>query len=189
MTHRERRFNATAAAPVEKKPDDSPQQEQAVCLEQQGYDPEWQPLAKHIRKKLGDQFSFHWGEVHFLIHGTRNPCPLPYLVSFTVPQLLAVLSRHSPKGARWLLDVVLGDRHEKPVGYKIPADRRTIPLSMKDAAKLMGYGGNRSGVKKLRAAMDVQAVKWEKHTRQSFVFDRQDFPRENWSKVVPTGPN
>jgi hypothetical protein len=180
---------STAPVPVDKKPDDGHQQEQTSRLEQRLNDPEWRPLAELVRKKLGEQFSLHWGEVHFLNYGTRNPCPLPYWVTFTVPQLLAVLSRHGPEVARLLLDEVLDDRHAKPVGSKIPADLRTIPLSMKDAAKLMGYGGNRSGVKKLRAAMDARAVMWERHTRQSFVFDRVDFPRENWSEVVPTGPN
>jgi hypothetical protein len=113
MAHRQRRSDSTAPAPEEKKPDDSQQEEQAARLEQRRCDQEWRLLAEYIQKKLGEQFALHWGELHYLTHGTWNPCPLPYWVMFTVPQLLAALSRNSPKEARRLLDVVLDNRHEK----------------------------------------------------------------------------
>jgi hypothetical protein len=113
MAHRQRKSGSTPPAPEEQKPDDSRQQEHAARLEQRLHDPEWRPLAEYIRKKLGEQITLHWGEVHHLIYGTWNPFAPPYRVTFTVPALLAVLSRHSPKGARWLLDDVLENRHEK----------------------------------------------------------------------------
>jgi hypothetical protein len=47
------------------------------------------------------------------VHGTVNPCPLPFPVHLTLAQLLAVVSRHGPKVARTLLDDVLNGRREK----------------------------------------------------------------------------
>jgi hypothetical protein len=110
---RPHKAGSTATAPDDKRPDESQRQEQAARLEQRLNDPEWRPLAEHVRKKLGDQFTLHWAELRYLAHGTNNPCPLPFSLRFTVPQLLAVLSRHSPKLARRLLDAVLDNRHEK----------------------------------------------------------------------------
>jgi hypothetical protein len=101
------------AAPEEKQADASQRQAQDAQLEQRVNDPEWRPLAEHVQKKLGEQFTFHWGEVHHLIYGTWNPCPLPFLVTYTVPELLAVLSRCGPRGARRRLDEVLEGRREK----------------------------------------------------------------------------
>lgn len=72
---------------------------------------------------------------------------------------------------------------------RIPAARRTKPMSLKDAARWMGYGGDKAGATRLRAAIDIQAVKCEPINRQNYVFDRHDFPRENWSAIIPTDPN
>jgi hypothetical protein len=72
---------------------------------------------------------------------------------------------------------------------KIPPENRTKPLSLKEAARWMGYGRDDRAVKNLRAAMDTGAVAHEKLTRQRHIFSRLDFPRENWPRVIPTQSN
>jgi hypothetical protein len=110
---RQRPRKAGPAAAEEQKPDDSQRQEQAARLERRPNDPEWRPLAEYIRKHLGDQFTLHFGELTYLIHGTKNPVPLPYVLTLAVPQLLEAMSLAGPKVARRRLDAVLAGRREK----------------------------------------------------------------------------
>jgi hypothetical protein len=75
---------------------------------------------------------------------------------------------------------------------RIPPALRTRPLTLQEAALLMGYRYRgktpRQAAKQLKAAMDARAVAFEQITRQQFVFSRNDFPKEVWPKLVPTGP-
>ncbi|HKB36993.1 MAG TPA: hypothetical protein VKD72_11100, partial [Gemmataceae bacterium] len=78
---------------------------------------------------------------------------------------------------------------DDPPPGKIPPERRTIPLTKEEAAQLMGYRGKtRARTRQLNEAIKAGAIAYEQLTRQSYVFDRNDFPEENWPKVVPTGP-
>src|SRR5215472_18621307 len=53
---------------------DQRRQEHAALLEQRANDPEWQPLAEHIRKKLGEEFTLSYDELFFLVKGAyRTP--------------------------------------------------------------------------------------------------------------------
>jgi hypothetical protein len=79
-----------------------------------------------------------------------------------------------------------GAKREAAVPTKIPAHKRTKPLCLKSAAQWMGYGYHSQAVKKLRAAMKAGAVRYEKRTRQQYVFSRDDFPKESWPQVIPT---
>ena len=116
--------------------DEKQRQEDAARLEQRLNDPEWQPLAAYIRKKLGEEFTLEIDELLFLVHGAtqtlRVSWPWPWPGS--VARLLAVLSRHSPKGARRLLDTMLAGRREK---RKRPtAERNAIWKRWQDEEKL-----------------------------------------------------
>jgi hypothetical protein len=71
---------------------------------------------------------------------------------------------------------------------KIRAKNRTCPMTLRRAAYLMGYGKSRDASERLRAAINSGAVACEHLTRQSHVFDRNDFPKENWKEVTPTHP-
>jgi hypothetical protein len=82
-----------------------------------------------------------------------------------------------------------GSKRNTAKRSKIPPKNRTRPLSLKEAARWMGYGRDNKAVKKLRAAMDTGAVAYEKLTRQQYIFSRKDFPRENWPQVTPTQTN
>ena len=54
--------------------DERRRQEEAARLEQRLHDPEWQPLASHIRKKLGAEFTLDYDELLYLVHGgARTP--------------------------------------------------------------------------------------------------------------------
>jgi hypothetical protein len=69
---------------------------------------------------------------------------------------------------------------------RIPMGKRTRPMSLGEAAKLMGYRGtSKTAGKKLKAAMDVGSVPFEKKTRQQFIFSRDDFPSENQNRIKP----
>jgi hypothetical protein len=66
----------------------------------------------------------------------------------------------------------------------IPPERRTIPLTLKEAARLMGYEGEKAA-EQLRAAMKAMAVGYKRLTRQRYVFDRAEFPAESQSQIIP----
>jgi hypothetical protein len=75
-------------------------------------------------------------------------------------------------------------------GSAIPPEHRTRPLGIAEAARLMGHTGRgRKAGELLRRAMDGGAVKYVKFTRQSYIFDRRDFPAKAHPKLDPTGPN
>jgi hypothetical protein len=71
---------------------------------------------------------------------------------------------------------------------KIPAEKRTRPMTLRAAARLMGYGNSQDAAERLRAAVDAGAVAHEKLTRQQHIFSKDDFPKDVWSQLVPTGP-
>ena len=81
----------------------------------------------------------------------------------------------------------------KKAGQSIPPAKRTRPMSLKEAARLMGYtldGRGRAvpskkAAESLRKAMDAGAIAFEELTRKRFVFSRDDFPKESWSKILP----
>jgi hypothetical protein len=77
-----------------------------------------------------------------------------------------------------------GDEPFVKAAQGIHPNRRTIPLPLGEAARLMGYKGDKNlKTKKLRAAIDTGAVTCEKLTRQQFVFDKHQFPKEVWNKL------
>jgi hypothetical protein len=79
------------------------------------------------------------------------------------------------------------DDPEAPPG-RIPPARRTRPLSISEAARLMGYRGNKKqAAKQLKSAMNAGAIAFERLSRQRYVFDRLDFPEESWPRLTPTG--
>jgi hypothetical protein len=68
---------------------------------------------------------------------------------------------------------------------KIPPAKRTRPMSLREAARLMGYGKSRDAAEKLRAAIDVGAVPCETLTRQQHVFSLDFFPQGKWPQAKP----
>jgi hypothetical protein len=80
------------------------------------------------------------------------------------------------------------------IGVRIPPAKRTRPMSLKDAASLMGYTTDRDGniimsskkaAESLRKAMDTGAIPFEKLTRARYVFSRDSFPKESIRKILP----
>jgi hypothetical protein len=73
---------------------------------------------------------------------------------------------------------------------RIPSSQRTRPMTLAEAARLMGYKGDRQSVtRQLKAAINAGAVRGEKRNRQSYIFDRNDFPEESQQKTLPSQPN
>jgi hypothetical protein len=77
---------------------------------------------------------------------------------------------------------------------RIPAEHRTIPMSLSDAAKLMGYTSNAAGerIRRIKDAVELLSksikdgsIRAEKQSRQRYVFDRTDFPEESRPKIIP----
>jgi hypothetical protein len=67
---------------------------------------------------------------------------------------------------------------------KIPPAKRTRPMSLREAARFMGYGTSRDAAEKLRAAIDAGAVLCETLTRQQHVFSLDDFPKKQWPQAT-----
>jgi hypothetical protein len=89
-------------------------------------------------------------------------------------------------------EAVLANRRSPKPHKKIPPEHRTRPMTMGEAARLMGYSRTRdtkAAVKTLRAAIDSDSIACERLSRQSYIFSRLDFPKEVWPKLTPTDPN
>jgi hypothetical protein len=79
---------------------------------------------------------------------------------------------------------------EEDFAVPIPPEQRTRPMSISEAGHLMGHKGNKKQVAKImKGAMTGKAIRWEKFSRQRYVFDRTQFCQEVHSKLAPTGPN
>jgi hypothetical protein len=72
---------------------------------------------------------------------------------------------------------------EMASNVRIPPEDRTRPMTLKEAAQLMGYEGGKQGASRLSQAIDSGAVKAESRTRQQYVFTKQDFPKEVWQRL------
>ena len=68
---------------------------------------------------------------------------------------------------------------------RIHPSHQTRPMSLREAARHMGYGSSKDAAEKLRAAIESDAVGHQKRTRQQHIFDRRDFPSEVWQKIIP----
>jgi hypothetical protein len=56
-------------------------------------------------------------------------------------------------------------------------------MTLKEAARLMGFGGDKKGAQRLRAAINAGTVKEETLNREQHVFSKHDFPREAWDQL------
>jgi hypothetical protein len=66
---------------------------------------------------------------------------------------------------------------------RIPPAKRTRPMTLREAARFMGYGSSRDAAERLRAAIAAGSVQCESLTRQQHVFHLDDFPSEKWPNV------
>jgi hypothetical protein len=88
-----------------------------------------------------------------------------------------------------LNEAVLLGRKQQP--RRIPAEHRTIPMTLKTAAKLMGFVDHRSvkdAVELLSKTIKDGTIVAEKQTRQRYVFNREDFPTESHPEITPSKP-
>jgi hypothetical protein len=66
---------------------------------------------------------------------------------------------------------------------RIPPAKRTRPMTLREAARLMGHGNSRDAAERLRAAINAGAVPCQTLTRQQHVFSLDDFPTANWPQA------
>ena len=76
------------------------------------------------------------------------------------------------------------DAERKARQKKIPPAKRTRPMSLREAARLMGHGTSRDAAERLRAAINNGAVPCETLTRQQHVFSLDDFPKKQWPQAT-----
>jgi hypothetical protein len=106
------------------------------------------------------------------------------------------MMEHAKTIQGWLKDLKKKAGRPRPADAprkKIPPGKRTRPMSLKEAARRMGYVVDAHGkavpskkaAESLRHAMDDGAVVFEELTRKRFVFSRDDFPKESWPKILP----
>lgn len=67
----------------------------------------------------------------------------------------------------------------------IPPGDRTIPMSYRRAAKLMGKGDSQDAAEWLSKSVGDGAIPCEHYSRQTHVFSRQWFPQSVWPQIVP----
>jgi hypothetical protein len=132
------------------------------------------------------------GWFEYLRHWWRQVgLPLSVLESFAVPGGEAEESEAGCRSSALveLLDEVVRDdlNHLAPQ-CKTPPEERTGPMTLKEAARLMAYGGDKPA-EQLRAAIDIGAVMAEKINRQSYVFSRSFFPKNVWDRLPGTDPS
>jgi hypothetical protein len=78
---------------------------------------------------------------------------------------------------------------DKTPASRIPPEQRTIPMSLKRAAQLMGYTngrGEKDAVELLSKTIEDGTIRAERQNRQRYVFDKRDFPEESHRKLAPT---
>jgi site-specific DNA-cytosine methylase len=71
---------------------------------------------------------------------------------------------------------------------RIPPHQRTRPMTLKEAARLMGYTdrhGEKNGAAMLSDTIRKKAIAAERYNRQRYVFDRNDFPKKVHPQIVP----
>lgn len=72
----------------------------------------------------------------------------------------------------------------------IPAEDRTRPMSLADAAKFLGKkGAPKDRAKWLRACIDDGTIQSVEITRQSHIFSKQEFSKDVWPKILPAAGN
>src|SRR5262249_8725472 len=94
------------------------------------------------------------------------------LVQPSPPAIRTEPQRQAPETDEEHRQVADGDEDEET---EIPSERRTRPLTLAEAARLMGYRGDtKAKQRQLRTAMDAGSVRYKRLTRQRYVFDRND---------------
>jgi hypothetical protein len=68
---------------------------------------------------------------------------------------------------------------------KIPPNKRTRPMSYREAARLMGKGDSRDAAEWLSAAVEDGTVVCEHFSRQTHVFSLDDFPANVRPRILP----
>jgi hypothetical protein len=61
-------------------------------------------------------------------------------------------------------------------------------MTLRQAARLMGYGKSKDAAERLRAAIDAGAVSHEQLTRKQHIFDRRDFPEQSQGQIGLDSP-
>lgn len=79
-----------------------------------------------------------------------------------------------------------GDTEQVEEFEEIPPEFRTKPITKKLAAKCLGKENEDSGVRWLSECIEMGLIRCEKMSRQAFVFDLRQFPKESHSKLKPS---
>jgi hypothetical protein len=56
-------------------------------------------------------------------------------------------------------------------------------MTLKEAARLMGFGGDKKGAESLRSTINAGTVKCETLNREQHVFSKLDFPEAVWDQL------
>jgi hypothetical protein len=73
-------------------------------------------------------------------------------------------------------------------GGKIAPEDRTIPMSYRRAAKLMGKGNSKDAAEWLAALVKDGSIPCERLTRQTHVFSKRSFHKDVWHQILPHSP-
>jgi hypothetical protein len=129
-------------------------------------DPDWMEQLRHCWREMG--------------------LAVPDLENFVEQQraasasgILTGIDRHIASLDKWVRDELADITPQEAV----PPDERTRPMSLQEAARLMGLGGNKKGAERLRTYIDDGSIPCERLSRQRYIFSKVKFPKEVWDRL------
>lgn len=97
--------------------------------------------------------------------------------------------RSESTGCRLLARLIETGGATTPVGQvmpaTIPSEDRTMPMSFRRAARLMGKGDSQDAAEWLSQSVKDGSIPCESVTRQTHFFSRASFPKSAWPQVCP----
>jgi hypothetical protein len=76
-------------------------------------------------------------------------------------------------------------RRKKGAGVTIPPDKRTRPMTYREAARYLGKGDSKDAAEWVSVGVEVGDLDCEHISRQQHVFNREQFPMETWQHILP----
>jgi hypothetical protein len=74
---------------------------------------------------------------------------------------------------------------KKPAGTTIPPEKRTRPMTYREAARYLGKGDSKDAAEWVSVGVEVGDLDCEHFSRQQHIFNREQFPMETWQHIVP----
>jgi len=132
--------------------------------------------------RLADRYGFDGNLFRNLLPSPPDPDAVDY------EQALAKVRREIETIPRIIVRMEGRSRKRAPKA-PIPPEDRTIPMSYRRAATLMGKGASKDAAEWVSACVADGTIRCEHKSRQAHVFSKQDFPKGVWRSILPSSSN